>query len=63
MKALRYALGGFLALLLLVVALLGGAWVWTGSTTSLATVLNRAIPYLPEGQTLTASDVSGSLRG
>jgi translocation and assembly module TamB len=63
MKALRYVLWGFLALLLLVVALLGGAWVWTGSTTSLATVLNRAIPYLPEGQTLTASKVSGSLRG
>ena len=63
MKALRYVLGALLALLLLVVALLGGAWVWTGSDSSLATVLNRAIPYLPEGQTLTASDVSGSLRG
>lgn len=62
MKALRYALGALLALLLLIAALLGGAWVWTGFDSSLATMLNRALPYLPEGQTLTASEVTGSVR-
>ncbi len=62
MKVLRFALWGLLALLLLVLALLGGAWVWGGSSTSLATLLTRAAAYLPEDQTLTVSDVSGSLR-
>ncbi len=63
MKVLRYALVGLLGLTLLVVALLGGAWVWGGSATSLATALSRVAPYLPEGQSLTVSNVSGSLRG
>lgn len=62
MKTLRDALLGLLGLFLLVVALLGGAWVWGGSGTSLATVLNRVAPYLPADQSLTLSDVTGSLR-
>lgn len=62
MKVLRFALWGMACLLLLVLALLGGAWVWGGSSTSLATLLTRAAAYLPEDQTLTVSDVTGSLR-
>lgn len=62
MKALRYALFGLLGLSLLVLALLGGAWVWGDSTTSLATLLNRVAPYLPADQRLTVSNVTGSLR-
>jgi translocation and assembly module TamB len=63
MKVFRYALLGLLSLLVLVLALLGGAWMWGGSATSLATLLTRVAPYLPEGQSLTVSNVNGSLRG
>lgn len=41
---------------------LGAAWWWAGSNDSLATVLARAARYLPEGQQLQASEVTGSLR-
>src|SRR5690606_25568965 len=52
-----------LALLVLVlVALAGGLWWWAGGNTSLATALERAARYLPEGQQLEAQDVTGSLR-
>lgn len=41
---------------------LGAAWWWAGGNDSLATVLARASRYLPEGQVLEASEVTGSLR-
>lgn len=62
MRVLRYALFGLLGLSLLAMASLGGAWVWAGSATSLATLLTRIAPYLPADQSLTVSEISGSLR-
>ncbi len=62
-RFLRIA-AALLALLVLAVLLLGaGAWVWSGRSTSLATTLAQAARYLPAGQTLEMRDVSGSLRG
>lgn len=55
-------LGAPLVLLALVAALAGGLWLWLGSGTSLATVLDRVAPYLPAGHSLQARDVSGSVR-
>ncbi|MDD2712611.1 MAG: translocation/assembly module TamB domain-containing protein [Simplicispira sp.] len=55
---------GLLALLLLAVVLLGtGAWVWSGRGTSLATTLAQVARWLPPEQQLQTRDVSGSLRG
>ena len=55
---------GLLALLVLAVVLLAaGLWVWSGRSTSLATTLAQAARYLPSDQTLQTRDVSGSLRG
>lgn len=55
---------GLLALLVLAVVLLAaGAWVWSGRSTSLATTLAQAARWLPPEQTLETRDVSGSLRG
>ena len=55
---------GLLALLVLAVLLLAaGAWVWSGRSTSLATTLAQAARWLPPDQTLETRDVSGSLRG
>ena len=55
---------GLLALLVLAVVLLAaGFWVWSGRSTSLATTLAQAARYLPADQKLETRDVSGSLRG
>ncbi|WP_169168627.1 translocation/assembly module TamB domain-containing protein [Acidovorax sp. SRB_24] len=55
---------GLLALLVLSVVLLGaGAWIWSGRGTSLAATLAQAARWLPPDQQLQTRDVSGSLRG
>ncbi len=46
----------------LALLLAAGLWWWTGSGDSLAASLSRAARYLPAGQTLEATDVTGSLR-
>lgn len=52
-----------LALLGVLLALLAAAlWWWAGSSTSLATALDRAARWLPAGQQLQAEGVRGSLR-
>ena len=52
----------FAALVLLLVITVTAGWAWLGSSSSLAFALDRAAPYLPEGQQLTSEGVSGSLR-
>src|SRR5574337_743887 len=51
-----------LAGLVVLLALLGTLWLWAGTSGSLATTLARAVQFLPEGQSLQAGEVSGSLR-
>ncbi|HOE40628.1 MAG TPA: translocation/assembly module TamB domain-containing protein [Rhodoferax sp.] len=51
-----------LLLLLGLLALFGGLWVWSGSATSLAGALAQVTHLLPASQTLEVRDVSGSLR-
>ncbi len=58
----RGLLLALLILLALVLALLGAAWVWTGSSDSLATALAQVARRMPAGQTLQSRDVSGSVR-
>ncbi len=56
-------IGFVLLTLLLVLALaLSGFWWWTGRDDSLAYTLQKVARFLPEGQTLEAKEVSGSLR-
>ena len=62
MKAVRITLGVSAALLLTVLVMVGALWVWAGSSTSLASVVNQVSGYLPSGQTLEAKDVRGNLR-
>ena len=62
MKTLRLSLTVLATALLALAALLGALWVWSGSSTSLATALHWAQPYLPAGQRIDYSDVTGSLR-
>ncbi|MCS4509426.1 translocation/assembly module TamB domain-containing protein [Xylophilus ampelinus] len=52
----------FVVVLTLVTVLLGAAWVWTGSSSSLATVLAQVAQRMPAGRTLQSRDVSGSAR-
>ncbi|HYP83363.1 translocation/assembly module TamB domain-containing protein [Variovorax sp.] len=59
---LRGAVWSFMALLLLVAVLAGGAWIWMGSGQSLAQTLAQAARHMPEGMTLESEGVSGSLR-
>jgi translocation and assembly module TamB len=61
-KLLKRALFGLVAVLLLLTGLLGGAWIWSGSSTSLALGLAQVVRYLPKGQRLEVSEVTGSLR-
>jgi len=58
----RAALAVVTGVLVLVVALLAALWSWAGANGSLATALTQAARYLPEGQSLQADEVSGSLR-
>ncbi|KQM76043.1 hypothetical protein ASE76_18925 [Xylophilus sp. Leaf220] len=60
--ALRKVVFALVVLLALVAVLLGAAWVWTGSSNSLATVLAQVAQRMPAGQTLQSRDVSGSVR-
>lgn len=48
--------------LLTVLVLVGGVWVWGGSSSSLNMALARAASYLPADQTLEVTDATGSLR-
>ncbi|WP_313303089.1 translocation/assembly module TamB domain-containing protein [Diaphorobacter sp.] len=51
-----------LALVLIIITVLGTTWWWAGRDDSLAHALQRAAQYLPEGQSLEARDVTGSVR-
>lgn len=65
MRVLRYfrwSLFGLVGVLLLALALLAGAWLWGGSSTSLGVVLSRVAAYLPADQSLEVGGVTGSLR-
>jgi translocation and assembly module TamB len=62
LRFFRYGLFGLVGLLLLVVAMLAGAWLWGGGSTSLGAVLSRVALYLPADQSLQVSGVTGSLR-
>jgi translocation and assembly module TamB len=62
MAVLRVGLYTLAAALLSVLVLLGGVWVWGGSSNSLNLALARAASYLPADQTLEVADATGSLR-
>ncbi|HSO44507.1 MAG TPA: DUF490 domain-containing protein, partial [Rhodoferax sp.] len=59
MNALRLSLRLLIATLLALTAMF---WLWSGSDSSLATLLMRLQRFLPAGQTLEAKGVQGSLR-
>ena len=61
-RAWRALAGLLLSLLLVLVVALGGVWWWAGQADSLATLITRVARWLPEGQSLEARDVSGTLR-
>lgn len=63
MNALRLSLKLLAATLVTVLALAGALWLWSGSESSLATLLTRLQRFLPADQTLEAKDVRGSLQG
>jgi len=52
----------FVSLLLVLAAALGGAWWWAGQAESLASLITRVARWLPEGQSLEAREVTGTLR-
>lgn len=52
----------FVTLLLVLAAALGSVWWWAGQADSLSALLTRVARWLPEGQSLEARDVSGTLR-
>jgi translocation and assembly module TamB len=62
LRFFRFGLFGLVGLLLLALAMLAGAWLWGGSSTSLAAVVSRVAQYLPADQSLEVSGVTGSLR-
>ncbi|HEY8905701.1 MAG TPA: DUF490 domain-containing protein, partial [Rhodoferax sp.] len=59
---LRGSVRALAGLLLALLMLLAGLWVWTGNDTSLAVALQQVQSVLPAGQTLETREVSGSLR-
>ncbi|MEI8030785.1 MAG: translocation/assembly module TamB domain-containing protein [Comamonadaceae bacterium] len=63
MRALRITLGAIGTALLAMLALAGMLWLWSGTSTSLATSLEQLARYLPADQTLEVKDVKGSLQG
>jgi len=62
MRAMRPSLKLLTATLLALLALTAALWLWSGSNSSLATLLARLQPLLPAGQTLEAKGVQGTLR-
>ncbi|WP_198971570.1 translocation/assembly module TamB domain-containing protein [Xylophilus sp. ASV27] len=58
----RWAAAAVATLLLLSALLLGAAWIWAGSSQSLATVLAQVAQRMPAGQALETREVSGSVR-
>ncbi len=62
MNALRLSLKLLAAALIAMLALTAALWLWSGSDSSLATLLMRLQRFLPAGQTLEAKGVQGSLR-
>ena len=58
----RIWLKALVALVVFLVILAGGVWVWSGSNGSLAQGIVLAQRFLAPGQSLSASDVQGSLR-
>jgi len=62
MNALRLSLKLLLATLVALLALTAALWLWSGSDSSLATLLMRLQRFLPADQTLEARGVQGSLR-
>ena len=63
MRALRLGLKLLAATLLAVLAITGALWLWSGTDSSLATLLTRLQRFLPADQTLEAKDVRGSIQG
>lgn len=63
MKTWRVAARLLIAALLVLLALSGTLWLWSGAGTSLATTLEQVARFLPAGQTLEVKDVKGMLRG
>ncbi len=59
-KPVLWPMAALLAALLM--ALAGGLWLWSGSATSLASVVGQLSRALPAGQTLQARDITGSVR-
>ncbi len=59
---MRVSLYSLAVALLAVLVLLGGVWVWGGSSSSLNMALVRVARYLPADQTLEVIDATGSLR-
>lgn len=59
---LRAAAWLIAALVALLVLLLGSLWWWSGRDDSLNQALQRVARWLPEGQSLVAREVTGSLR-
>ncbi len=62
MRAIRLSLKLLAATLITVLVLTTALWQWSGSDSSLATLLTRLQRFLPAGQTLETRDVQGSLR-
>lgn len=62
MNALRLSLKLLAGTLIALLALTAALWLWSGSDSSLATLLTRLQRFLPAGQTLEAREVQGSLR-
>ena len=62
MRVIRLSLKLLTATLITLLALTAALWLWSGSDSSLATLLTRLQRFLPAGQTLEAKDVQGSLR-
>lgn len=62
MNALRLSLKLLIATMVALLALMAALWLWSGSDSSLATLLMRLQRFLPAGQTLEARGVQGSLR-
>jgi len=62
MKVLRWFALTLVGLVLLLAALGGVLWIYSGSDTSLASAVRALTPLLPAGQQLELQDVRGSIR-